>query len=624
MAVTKQEADAVLGVGEPFDVEGVAFVAALRAGRRGAFERLVVEYQSQLYSMALRIVQDREDARDVVQEAFIKAFRALPETRGRLHLRAWLYRITINASYDHLRACKRRPVPVEDAALEQPALVDEAEQAELSRMFAQTLRALPRRQQVALLLKDVHGLPHSEIAEALGISRGSAEVLLFRARSGFRRRFMLLSDAGSEAARCGFAERQAVRAVGGGLPPSRHRQLLEHARTCPDCRRTLEGIGGDALGLAIAFPLVGMSGGTAAAAALASAVTGVAGGCGAGAAGAGAAAGVSAGGSATGAVAAGSAAAGSMASTGSAAVASGIVAKLGALAGMKTAAAVVASTCVVTAGGVAGVEIVQQDRPPASDDVALVATPAAESSVALAGVSAAPPAAETGALEVATPCAAPTESEDDAEEGEGLSDEGTCSPSGSPQASPLALLGSPSPAPSPSASALAAEIVPTVEASVSPSPSAITGLGMSLGPSPECRVQGGSDWRPEWRRSPRATYAEIVRRWRAAGLQQDSIRPWAGTRAWAEAVTLLNADHRADGNGRADGSSFASASDGGTQAAPVVCQSIVQVVAATEASGGQASTLQAGPSPNGAPEPSPAPVPCPEAPSHTPDTPHGE
>lgn len=368
MALTLQEAQDVIDAGSPDQAGDAAFVSALRAEHPDAYQRLVELYQTPLFNLALRITQDREDARDVVQEVFIKTLRSLPDTHGRLHVRAWLYRVTINASYDHLRAARRRPLPIEGAELDRPSPIDEIRRAELAWLFGETLQMLPERQKVALVLKDVHGLPHSEIAEALGISRGSAEVLLFRARHGFRRRFTALCGDDDVAQPCRLAEREAAHAVGAGLPAARRTRLLEHARTCPECRLTIESWGDAAVGLAVVFPLVSLSEGTAAAAGMASAATvcevaasgavgvGLAAGSGAGASTFGAA-GVAGGGAglgAAGGVAGGLCSAGALAGG---VTVSGVIAKLATTVTLKATTAVVAGACAVTAGGVVGAEL---------------------------------------------------------------------------------------------------------------------------------------------------------------------------------------------------------------------------------------------------------------------------
>ncbi len=233
-------------------------VEALRADRPGAFAELVTDYQNAVFSLALRLVRDREDARDVTQDVFLKAYRRIPHMQGELHLWAWLYRVTVNTCWDHLRAASRRPLPSDEAdMLAETGPADDGERAELSRLFSQSLAALSPRQQAALLLKDVHGLNHSDIADTLGITRASSEILLFRARHSFRRAYTALVAEEPAAAVCRVAEHAAAASVGGRLSAAQRRRISAHARTCPACRKVVDGWQGpQAVGLALALPMV--------------------------------------------------------------------------------------------------------------------------------------------------------------------------------------------------------------------------------------------------------------------------------------------------------------------------------------------------------------------------------
>ena len=191
--------------------EDARLVAALRVGEDGAFSLLVADYQTAVYNLAWRLVRDREDARDISQEVFLKALQQIPRTNGELRLWAWLYRVTVNACWDHSRAGRRRPVLADKPWEEVDHPVGDGEgQAELSRVFLASLAQLPVRQQAALLLKDVHGLRHSDIAAVLGISRGSSEVLLFRARRSFRVAFTAMTADFQRGPACHFAEQVAA------------------------------------------------------------------------------------------------------------------------------------------------------------------------------------------------------------------------------------------------------------------------------------------------------------------------------------------------------------------------------------------------------------------------------
>ena len=380
MATARQDAsDAITGAGLAVEGCDEALVAGLRAGKREAFDEFVALYQSSVFNLALRILQHREDARDVAQEVFLKAFRQLPSQHGDLRLRPWVYRVTVNACYDHMRACRRRPLPGESDVELREEPVDQVEQAELARLFRDSLRTLPPRQQIALLLKDVHGLPHCEIAESLGISRGSAEVLLFRARHSFRRTFTSLTAEPERAAVCTFADRMAAEAVGGRLTEARRKRILQHAEHCPECHSTVKGWSGAAVGLGMALPLVAVelfhtSSAAAAVASLASASSAVAaGGAAAGAAGAtGAALLASASGSAAAASAAACGAAGA-AALAAPTVSAGLLAKISTLLTAKAVTVAAATTCVLTAGTVTAYEAQQAPVKQAGPTVAAAA-----------------------------------------------------------------------------------------------------------------------------------------------------------------------------------------------------------------------------------------------------------
>jgi RNA polymerase sigma-70 factor, ECF subfamily len=379
MATARQDAsDAITGAGIAVESCDEALVAGLRSGKHEAFEEFVAIYQTSIFNLALRILQHREDARDVAQEVFLKAYRQLPSQHGDLRLRPWVYRVTVNACYDHMRACRRRPLPGESDVELREEPVDQVEQAELARLFRDSLRTLPPRQQIALLLKDVHGLPHCEIAESLGISRGSAEVLLFRARHSFRRTFTSLTAEPERAVACTFADRMAAEAVGGRLTEARRKRILQHAEHCPECHSTVKGWSGAAVGLGIALPLVTFelfhtSSAAAAVASMAGASSAVAaGGAAAGAAGAGAALLASASGSAAGASAAACGAAGAAALT-APAVSAGLLAKISTLLTAKAVTVAAATTCVLTAGTVTAYEAQQAPLKQAGPTVAAAA-----------------------------------------------------------------------------------------------------------------------------------------------------------------------------------------------------------------------------------------------------------
>ena len=175
-------------------------VRGLRAGRRDAFERLYGEYHAPIYNLCARVLGDREEAKDVTQEVFIKAFDQLPQADAEsFGLRAWLYRVATNACFNHLRS-RRKLDGGGDAGLEQAASgVDEFERARTVALVEQSLGEMNERYRTALVLKDLQGLPPEEIAEVMEVSRPNADVLVHRARASFKTVFAKLAGADAAA-----------------------------------------------------------------------------------------------------------------------------------------------------------------------------------------------------------------------------------------------------------------------------------------------------------------------------------------------------------------------------------------------------------------------------------------
>jgi RNA polymerase sigma-70 factor (ECF subfamily) len=161
--------------------------AALAAGLEQGFEQVVLAFQDRLYAFALHLLQDRPEAEDVVQDAFVRAYRALQRYEAErirsLDLRPWLYQITLNLARNRRRG--KRVVQVsldgdEGAAYEPEARQEErpeqrAEQAEQRREIGALLRALPEPYRAAVLLRHVHGLSYPECAQVLGQPLGTVK-----------------------------------------------------------------------------------------------------------------------------------------------------------------------------------------------------------------------------------------------------------------------------------------------------------------------------------------------------------------------------------------------------------------------------------------------------------------
>jgi RNA polymerase sigma-70 factor (ECF subfamily) len=168
-------------------------IARAQKGDRAAFAALVREHQDEVYTLARRLVGDHHLASDVAQEALIRAWRALPTFRGDARLSTWLYRITVNTAWTHKAQARRHQgVSIEDhLELAAPLGPDHPEVAgeiiELRGRLRFALDRLPDSQREVIVLKDIYGWSHGEIAESMGISVTAAKVRLHRARARLAR-----------------------------------------------------------------------------------------------------------------------------------------------------------------------------------------------------------------------------------------------------------------------------------------------------------------------------------------------------------------------------------------------------------------------------------------------------
>lgn len=163
-------------------------IEACRRGEREAFDRLVLRYQRDVYRLCYRYVNNHEDANDLAQEVFLKAWRAISRFRGDSSFSTWLYRIAVNACLN-FRALRRPPVQDLPEGLPDPqpgaAALAESE-AEARRVRAAVAR-LPERQRATLILKVYHDLTHEEVAGILGSTVGTVKANFFHALGNLRR-----------------------------------------------------------------------------------------------------------------------------------------------------------------------------------------------------------------------------------------------------------------------------------------------------------------------------------------------------------------------------------------------------------------------------------------------------
>jgi len=181
-------------------------VERVQRGDRRAFDLLMLKYQHRIAKLVTRYVQDPADSLDVTQEAFMKAYRAIPRFRGDSAFYTWMYRIAINTAKNHLAAQARRPrdsgVDVTDA--EQFDGVVELKETvtpeglalteEIQRTVAAAIEALPEDLKVAVSLRELEGLSYEDIARVMECPVGTVRSRIFRAREAINARLDPLLD----------------------------------------------------------------------------------------------------------------------------------------------------------------------------------------------------------------------------------------------------------------------------------------------------------------------------------------------------------------------------------------------------------------------------------------------
>jgi RNA polymerase sigma-70 factor (ECF subfamily) len=173
-----------------------ALVARVLDGDLEAFGVILARHQGRVYSIASQFAANADDASDLAQEIFLKAYRSLSRFRGDAAFSTWLYRIAVNACVDYTRRRGRTAyLPLEDDIVSGcnvgPDPQEDIERRQLRSDLAHAVRGLSNKLRVALILHDIEGLTHEEISRIVGCSVGTTKSRLFRAREEVRRR---LSD----------------------------------------------------------------------------------------------------------------------------------------------------------------------------------------------------------------------------------------------------------------------------------------------------------------------------------------------------------------------------------------------------------------------------------------------
>mgnify|MGYP001557226584 FL=1 len=175
-------------------------VKRVQRGDKGAFDLLVLKYQHKIVNLVMRYVRDPELALDITQEAFIKAYRALPRFRGDSAFYTWMYRIAVNTAKNHLAAQRRRPMNVE-LDMQDPEQYDlhaklkETDTPEgitlsneLKATVERAIAALPEDLRTAIILRELEGMSYEEIAQTMECPVGTVRSRIFRARDAISKK----------------------------------------------------------------------------------------------------------------------------------------------------------------------------------------------------------------------------------------------------------------------------------------------------------------------------------------------------------------------------------------------------------------------------------------------------
>ena len=170
-------------------------VERVQRGDKGAFDLLVSKYQRKIFRLLSRLIRDQAEVEDVAQEAFIKAYRALPNFRGDSAFYTWLYRIAINTAKNHLVSQRRRAPTSTVADIEEAETFDDGEHLrdlntpdsmlltkQVGEAVNRAIDQLPEDLRTAIVLREIEGLSYEEIAESMNCPIGTVRSRIFRAR----------------------------------------------------------------------------------------------------------------------------------------------------------------------------------------------------------------------------------------------------------------------------------------------------------------------------------------------------------------------------------------------------------------------------------------------------------
>lgn len=178
-------------------VDDHALVRECLAGRRGAFDVLVERHRRHVYQLCYRFAGNHEDASDLAQEVFIRAYRALGGFKGQSAVGTWLYRIAVNLCLNRVPSLKTSKPPAFERLEAREHMDDRGEAADAALLRAEraaevraAIACLPKKQRATLVLRVYHELPHEEIAGILGSSVGAVKANFFHAMANLKKLLM--------------------------------------------------------------------------------------------------------------------------------------------------------------------------------------------------------------------------------------------------------------------------------------------------------------------------------------------------------------------------------------------------------------------------------------------------
>jgi RNA polymerase sigma-70 factor (ECF subfamily) len=174
----------------PADIGDAELVAACVRGERGAFDLVVARHQRAIYQLCYRFVPNHEDASDLTQDVFLRAYKGLRNFRGQSSLGTWLYRIGVNVCLNRVSAKALPTEPVDErhhVDTRSESAPDRLLRTERAGRVRAAIAQLPRKQRAALILRMYHDMAHHEIAEALGSSVGAVKANVFHALQNLKK-----------------------------------------------------------------------------------------------------------------------------------------------------------------------------------------------------------------------------------------------------------------------------------------------------------------------------------------------------------------------------------------------------------------------------------------------------